>query len=70
VAERMIETNGVELCTEAFGHPADPPLLLIVSLLHLSCKYTPRRRGCWASVMSISPERSISHSQPFSSREV
>ena len=28
VAERMIEANGVELCTEAFGDPADPPILL------------------------------------------
>jgi pimeloyl-ACP methyl ester carboxylesterase len=28
VAERMIEVNGVELCTEAFGDPADPPILL------------------------------------------
>ena len=25
----MIEANGVELCTEAFGDPADPPILLI-----------------------------------------
>jgi pimeloyl-ACP methyl ester carboxylesterase len=32
VAERMIETNGVELCTEAFGDPADPPLLLIMGI--------------------------------------
>jgi pimeloyl-ACP methyl ester carboxylesterase len=30
VAERMIETKGVELCTEAFGDPADPPILLIM----------------------------------------
>jgi pimeloyl-ACP methyl ester carboxylesterase len=29
VSERMIEANGVELCTEAFGDPADPPILLI-----------------------------------------
>ena len=29
MAERMIEANGVELCTEAFGDPADPPILLI-----------------------------------------
>jgi pimeloyl-ACP methyl ester carboxylesterase len=28
--ERMIEANGVELCTEAFGDPADPPILLIM----------------------------------------
>jgi pimeloyl-ACP methyl ester carboxylesterase len=29
VAERMIEANGVELCAEAFGDWADPPILLI-----------------------------------------
>jgi pimeloyl-ACP methyl ester carboxylesterase len=28
--ERMIEANGVELCTESFGDPADPPILLIM----------------------------------------
>ena len=32
MAERMIETNGVELCTEAFGDPADPPILLIMGI--------------------------------------
>jgi pimeloyl-ACP methyl ester carboxylesterase len=26
----MIEANGVELCTEAFGKPEDPPILLIM----------------------------------------
>ena len=26
----MIEANGVELCTEPFGDPADPPILLIM----------------------------------------
>jgi pimeloyl-ACP methyl ester carboxylesterase len=30
VAERMIEANGVELCTEAFGDPRDVPILLIM----------------------------------------
>jgi pimeloyl-ACP methyl ester carboxylesterase len=30
VAERMIEANGVELCTESFGDPADPPILLVM----------------------------------------
>jgi pimeloyl-ACP methyl ester carboxylesterase len=30
VAERLIEANGVELCTEPFGDPADPPILLIM----------------------------------------
>lgn len=29
MAERMIEVNGVELCTEPFGDPADRPILLI-----------------------------------------
>src|SRR5919204_4189994 len=28
----MIETNGVELCTEPFGDPTDPPLLLIMGV--------------------------------------
>ncbi|HEY1276081.1 MAG TPA: alpha/beta fold hydrolase [Thermoleophilaceae bacterium] len=30
MAERMIEANGVELCTESFGDPAHPPILLIM----------------------------------------
>jgi pimeloyl-ACP methyl ester carboxylesterase len=30
--ERMIESRGVELCTEPFGDPADPPILLIMGL--------------------------------------
>jgi pimeloyl-ACP methyl ester carboxylesterase len=30
LAERMIEVNGVELCTEPFGDPADPPILLVM----------------------------------------
>jgi pimeloyl-ACP methyl ester carboxylesterase len=30
MTERMIEANGVELCTESFGDPADPPILLIM----------------------------------------
>jgi pimeloyl-ACP methyl ester carboxylesterase len=28
----MIETNGVELCTEAFGDPADPAILLVMGI--------------------------------------
>ena len=32
MAERMIEANGVELCTEAFGDPAGPPILLIMGI--------------------------------------
>jgi pimeloyl-ACP methyl ester carboxylesterase len=30
VAERMIEANGIELCTSSFGDQADPPILLIM----------------------------------------
>jgi pimeloyl-ACP methyl ester carboxylesterase len=32
VAERMIEANGVELCTEPFGDPGDPPILLVMGI--------------------------------------
>ncbi len=30
MTERMVQANGVELCTEPVGDPADPPLLLIM----------------------------------------
>lgn len=30
MAERMVEANGVELCTESFGDPGDPPVLLVM----------------------------------------
>src|ERR671931_2943266 len=32
MGERVIEANGVELCTEAFGSPADPPILLVMGI--------------------------------------
>ena len=32
IAERLISVNGVELCTESFGDPADPPLVLVMGL--------------------------------------
>jgi len=32
MAERMIATNGGELCTEPFGNPEDPPILLIMGI--------------------------------------
>lgn len=32
MTERMIEANGVDLCTEAFGDPADPPVLLVMGV--------------------------------------
>src|SRR3954447_23303521 len=28
----MIEANGVELCTEPFGEPGDPPVLLVMGI--------------------------------------
>jgi pimeloyl-ACP methyl ester carboxylesterase len=31
-AERLIETGGVELCTEGFGDPRQPPILLVQGL--------------------------------------
>jgi pimeloyl-ACP methyl ester carboxylesterase len=32
MSERMIEANGVELCAEAFGDPADPAVLLVMGM--------------------------------------
>ena len=32
MTERMIETSGIELCTEPFGVPTDPPVLLVMGL--------------------------------------
>jgi pimeloyl-ACP methyl ester carboxylesterase len=32
VAEQMVQANGVELCTEPFGDPADPPVLLVMGI--------------------------------------
>src|SRR5262245_42611496 len=32
MAERMVEVDGVELCTETFGESADPPILLVHGL--------------------------------------
>ena len=32
MAERMIEANGVALCTETFGDPADAPILLVMGV--------------------------------------
>jgi pimeloyl-ACP methyl ester carboxylesterase len=32
IAERLIGVNGVQLCTESFGDPADPPMLLVAGL--------------------------------------
>jgi pimeloyl-ACP methyl ester carboxylesterase len=32
MAERLIEANGIEICMEAFGDPADPPILLIMGI--------------------------------------
>ena len=32
MTERMVEANGVGLCTEAYGDPADQPVLLIMGV--------------------------------------
>jgi pimeloyl-ACP methyl ester carboxylesterase len=32
LTERMIEANGAELCTEPFGDPEDPPILLVMGI--------------------------------------
>ena len=32
MAERRVQANGVELCTEPFGDPAHPPVLLIMGI--------------------------------------
>jgi pimeloyl-ACP methyl ester carboxylesterase len=32
LSERMIEANGVELCTEPFGDPGDPAILLVMGV--------------------------------------
>src|ERR687895_1196429 len=32
VAEQMVQANGVEICTESFGDPRDPPILLIMGI--------------------------------------
>ena len=30
--ERTVQANGVDLCTESFGNPADPPILLVMGV--------------------------------------
>lgn len=32
IAERMLHVDGVELCTEWFGEPADPPIVLVMGV--------------------------------------
>jgi pimeloyl-ACP methyl ester carboxylesterase len=44
VAERMIEANDVELCTESFGRPAAPPILLIMGM---GASMLWWEEGCW-----------------------
>jgi hypothetical protein len=41
----MIEANGVELCTESFGDPGDPPVLLPMGMggSMLWCEHGSRR---------------------------
>ena len=28
--ERMVQANGIDVCTETFGDPRDPPILLVM----------------------------------------
>ncbi len=30
MAERIVKANDVDLCTESFGEPTDPPILLVM----------------------------------------
>lgn len=32
MVERMIESNGVQLCTESFGDPGEPAILLVMGI--------------------------------------
>lgn len=32
MADRMIESGGIRLCTQPFGQPTDPPALLVMGL--------------------------------------
>ncbi len=32
MTERMIDVGGIELCTESFGEPTDPPVLLVMGI--------------------------------------
>jgi hypothetical protein len=32
VTERIIQAKEIELCTEPFGDPADPPILLVMGI--------------------------------------
>ncbi len=41
VAERMVEANGVELCTEAFGVPADRTILLVMGMIAIARGLVP-----------------------------
>ena len=40
--ERIVPANGVELCVQTFGDPADSPILLIAGAV---CSWTGRRKA-------------------------
>ena len=53
MAERMIEANRVELCTESFGRPSDPATLLIMGIGGLIVTFWAREMpGFWWSLIS------------------
>ena len=55
MAERMIEVNAVQLCTEPFGNPADAPILLVMglgaSMLWWEDGFEPRRSAGFVEAM-------------------
>jgi len=62
VRERMIEANGVELCTEPFGDPCDPPVLLVMASVgrcsggrRVSAGCLPRAAGSWSATTTATP---------------
>jgi hypothetical protein len=52
VAERMIEANGVELCAESFGDPADTAILLVMGLLRLEGAGHGVYRADWEAIIA------------------
>lgn len=48
MAEKMIQANGIDICTEAFGDPRDVPILLVMgataSMLFREDGFAPQAR--------------------------
>jgi hypothetical protein len=50
VTERMIEVNSVELCTESFGGPSDPAVLLVMGIGASMLWWEEGSAGCLPAV--------------------